>query len=68
MKKGRTVDKWFAGTQLVIAALGTITLAVQIGAGVIGEVAAGVAAIAGTLGMGSLFISDYISLFTDTVV
>lgn len=54
MKKGRTMDKWFAGTQLVIAALSTVAFAVQLGAGIAGEAAAGVAAIAGTLGMGML--------------
>lgn len=52
LKDGTTADKWLAGTQLVIAALNTVVAAVELGATVVGEAAAGVVALAGTLGIG----------------
>ncbi|ESK96467.1 hypothetical protein Moror_6975 [Moniliophthora roreri MCA 2997] len=51
-KHGRKVDKWFAGTELMLACLGCITLCVQIGAALWGGPAAGaVVAFCGTVGL-----------------
>ncbi|KAF9526818.1 hypothetical protein CPB83DRAFT_837118 [Crepidotus variabilis] len=51
-KHGRTVDKWFAGAELLIAAASLVTMAVQLGATwCLGKAAVPVVAFCGTAGM-----------------